>query len=147
MNYFDVDKMQLCQFLYDSEHEDSQNHTPEHSDIIKCRESNVKLKFAVVVLARKAGKLRNYKKNVRQLATDVFTCILSSLIPSNHTITHTPNPFQNQNKKETFFFERFTTKRKLNLHGGGQLLLWARIFSSDSHGPEFWPIHIQNTIR
>ena len=88
MNYFDVDKMQLCQFLYDSEHEDSQNHTPEHSDIIKCRESNVKIKFAVVVLARKAGKLRNYKKNVRQLATDVFTCILSSLIPSNHTITH-----------------------------------------------------------
>ena len=130
MNYFDVDKMQLCQCLYDSEHEDSQNHTPEHSDIIKCRESNVKIKFAVVVLARKAGKLRNYKKNVRQLATDVFTCILSSLIPSNHTITHTPNPFQNQNKKETFFFERFTTKRKLNLHGGGQLLLWARIFSS-----------------
>ena len=120
-------------------------HKITHQNILTS--SNVKTKFAVVVLARKAGKLHNYKKNVRQLATDVFTCILSSLIPSNHTITHTPNPFQNQNKKETFFFERFTTKRKLNLHGGGQLLLWARIFSSDSHGPEFWPIHIQNTIR
>jgi len=71
MNYFDVDKMQLCQCLYDSEHEDSQNHTPEHSDIIKCRESNVKIKFAVVVLARKVARKREGSRtDARQQGMD-----------------------------------------------------------------------------